>query len=237
MKKNKLIFKLDKTLDKKMAFEFLNIKQGGVDFSDGIIGVHPELECLKKTKTKDKIVEIINKHFDFFYKKHSNYLLKKTVEFNEEWSSVEDKFFKEVDEVFKNKIQTKSVYEGFISIIDCNPRFIKDNSFQVFYFHPPGVKYVASHEIMHFIFYEYAQKSLPNIFKELNTEKGIFWDLAEMFNAIILSLPEFKKIHNVENISCYPDHEKHLNYLSKLWFKNPSIDEWLIKSFNYLEKK
>lgn len=235
MKSKKVKFKLNKSLDKKMALDFLQIKQGGVDFSNGIIGVHPELECLEKIKTRKEQAKIINEHFDRFYRKHRNYLAKRIREFDSEWSSVENKFFKETDKIFKGKDSDKNTYCCYLSVIDCNPRFLEDRVFQVFYFHPQGVKYVASHEIMHFLFYEYAVKNKPKIFKKLDTEKGIFWDLAEIFNVIILSSPEFKKIHGVKNIVCYPEHEKYLNYLKRLWFKNDDINEWLTKGFSYLK--
>lgn len=233
--KPKIKFKLNKTLDKKMAFEFLNIKQGGVDFSRGIIDVHPELKIIKEIKDDKQKKKLINRHFDFFYKKHITYLKNQTVRFNKEWIKSEIKFFNKTKKIFKNNPWPKGKYIGYLSIIDCNPRFLKDKTFQIFYFHPQGIIYVTMHELLHFIFYEYAIKKHYKTFKKLNTETGIFWDLAEIFNAIILSLPEFIKLHKQKNIFSYPQHKKYLPKLKKLWQETKDIDEWLIEGYKFLK--
>ena len=91
---SKISYKLNKILDKKMALDFLNVKAGGIDFSDGIINVHPELKGInKKKKTEQK--KVIDLHFDSFYKQHKDYLNKRVKEFQKDWDSVEKKYFKD----------------------------------------------------------------------------------------------------------------------------------------------
>ncbi len=233
----KVRFKLNKKLDKQMAVVFLDVKRGGIDFSNGIFNVHPEIAYLKKILKRNKREEIINKYFDKFYKSHEDYLKKKALEFFKEWNKVETAFIAITDRLFNSYHFPKGQYIGYLSIVDCNPRFLRSKTFQIFYAHPRGVKYVTAHELLHFIFYDYAIKKYPEIFKKLDTGSGIFWDLAEIFNVIVLSLPKFKKLHKQEKVFCYPEHKKYLPELKKLWQRTSNIDNWLIGAYEYLKKR
>lgn len=91
------------------------------------------------------------------------------------------------------------------------------------------------HEILHFFFYDYAVKKYPKIFKKLDKNQGIFWDLAEIFNSVILFKPEFKKLHNQKRDRSYPAHRKHLKLMRKYWRESEDIDIWIKKAFDYLK--
>lgn len=218
-----------------MVREFMGLSAGGIDFSAGIIGVHPKLRKLRGIKNRKIQNKMIGRYFDLFYNKHKDYLNERKKEFNKEWQTVEKSYFSEVKKIFKNQV-TIHHYIGYLSIINCNPRFLSKRNFQIFYYHPRGVIYVAAHEILHFIFYDYCFKKFPGLFKNLNTEEGLFWDLAEIFNVIILSLPQFKKIHGQRKMGSYPVHKRYLYPLKKYWQEADGIDRWVIKSFNYLNK-
>lgn len=230
-------FKLNKALDKKMAMAFLDFKQGGVDFSNGIINIHPELKILIKNINIKEKQKISNAYFDKFYKKHNDYLKEQTIKFSAGWRVIENEFMHEVDMIFKGHRFPSGKYIGYLSIINCNPRFLDNKTFQIFYLHPQGVRYVTMHELLHFIFYDYAIKKFPKIFKKANTERGVFWDLAEIFNVIILSSLEFKKIYGQKTVLPYHEHKKYITNLTALWKKRQDIDEWLSRSYKYLMAK
>lgn len=229
-------YQLNKSLDKKMALVFLNIKAGGIDFVNGIVNVHKELENItqKTSATKKKM---INNHFDYFYQKHKKYLRGQVKKFQAEWNKKEKLYFKEVAKIFRGELWPKGKYFGYISIIDCNPRFLSDRTFQIFYYQPQGAIYTTCHELTHFIFYDYCLKKYPDIFKKLNTEQGIFWDLAEIFNTVVLALPQFVAIHGHKKIAIYPEHKKAIVVLKKYWLKDKDIDKWISRSFKYLSAK
>ena len=229
----KVRFKLNKQLDIEVAIAFLGFSQGGVNFSQGIIDVHLELEDVKSVK-KEGRTRMIKEHFNSFYGKQAKYLAQKVVEFNKKWQDVEKSYFNEVAKIFKGEDWPKGKYIGYVSIIDCNPRFLKDKTFQVFYRHPDGMKYVTAHELLHFIFYDYTIRKHFDLFKKRSTEKGIYWDLAEIFNAIILGLPQFVAIHNKKSSYCYPEHRKYYEDLKKIWEKEEDVDKWIIKSLGLL---
>lgn len=220
-------FKIDKNLDKQVAAWFIGIDFGGIDFSEGIFDVHPRLRELKNIKDKKLIKEKISKYFDAHYRDRTAELEEKAEEFQKEWNGVEGEFLKLTNLIFKNHPLPKGKYIGYLSIINCNPRFLEDKTFQVFYHHPRGVKYVTTHELLHFLFYDYAIKKRPEIFAGLGTEEGVFWDLAEIFNSIVMAEPEFRKLHGQERVDVYPVHKECLKELTKLWEENKDIDEWL----------
>ena len=231
----KVKFRLNKSLDKKMAFEFLNIKAGGIDFSRGIISVHSELKIiLKESKVKQK--KIINKYFNKFYKNNKKYLDNRLKEMEKDWEKVEKKFIRQLEIIFKNPKVPKGKYIGYLSIINCNPRFLDDKTFQIFYKYPSGSNYVITHEILHFFFYDYAVKKYPKIFSKLDMNSGIFWDMAELFNAVIMSEPNFIIKDYSEKNKPYPSHIKYFNKAKEIWRKNKDIDNWLIEFYNYFRK-
>lgn len=234
----KVIFKLNKKLDKEMIDAFLGLKQGGLDFSGCVLGPNPELKKVLKMKGK-KRKEEMNRYVDDFYRKKREILDKRVKEFSQRWSKIEEKYFDLVKKIFKLKKLPKNQYIGYLSIINCGPRFLEDRSFQVFYRRPKDSMYVTMHEILHFFFYDYIFKKYPKIFKKLDPNKGNFWDLAEIFNSVILSEPEFKKLHKQKRDWSYPVHRKYLKDLKKYWQESEDsedIDIWIKESFDYLKK-
>jgi len=219
-----------------MALEFLNVQAGGIDFNSGIFEVHPELSILKSTRNKDDKKKIIDKHFNNFYYKYKEYLEKRVKEFQREWDLVEKGFFNEAFQIFKNFSFKSHKYTGYLSIIDCNPRFLKNKSFQVFYMHPQGVRYVTSHEVLHFIFFDYALIKFPKLFKKLKTESGSFWDLSEIFNSVMHQQKSFIKIHDKVSNYFYPEHKKYLSKAEDYWQQYHDIDQWIEGMYNYLNK-
>ncbi len=228
-----ITFELNEELDKEMALTFLDIEGGGVDFSQGVTAPHPELKNIKE-KNKRGRKEIINDYFDRYYKEHNEELLNYVENFYKDWKPAEAKFIEQINKIFKNPETPVGKYVGYLSIINCNPRFLDNKTFQIFYKHRAGSNYVTAHEVLHFFFYDYAGRNHPNIFAKLKPNEGIYWDLAELFNGVILDLPEFIAIHGQAETKVYPAHEKHITFMKELWNDEQNIDHWIVKAFNYL---
>lgn len=92
------------------------------------------------------------------------------------------------------------------------------------------------HEILHFFFYDYVFKNHPRL-RKLDPNRGILWDLAEIFNSVILSTSEFKNLHKQKRNWSYPAHRKYLKDLKKYWRDSKNIDIWIKKAFDYLKKQ
>lgn len=229
----KIKFELNKSLDKAMAFEFLDTKAGGIDFSGGIISVHPELKViLGKDENEQK--QIISDYFDKFYETNDEDLEVHLLQMSKDWEKDESKFIRQLEAVFKNSPVPEGKYIGYLSIINCNPRFLEDKTFQVFYKHRSGSNFITAHEVLHFFFYDYTERKYPEIFKKLDQNSGVYWDLAELFNDVVMSDPNFISKEYSGHAKPYPDHVKYFDRAKDLWEKNPDLDAWLIEAYNYL---
>ncbi len=230
-----ITFELNKELDKEMAFVFLNksSKIAGVDFSKNVTDFHPTLASIKDLH-EDEQKRIIGEYFDTYYDEHKTELEQYVSQFQTDWVKIENVFTKQLNTVFKNPLKPDGKWVGYISTINCNPRFLDTKTFQVFYKHKNGSNEIAIHEILHFFFYDYAVKKFPEIFGTLDKNTGIFWMLAELFNDVIQTLPEFKEMQGEIEYFGYPGHQKYYEYLRKLWLYNPDIDTWIPKAYEYL---
>lgn len=228
-----ITFELNKELDKEMALVFLDNEAGGVDFSQGVTTPHPELKNIKGKKEQER-KETINDYFDKYYKEHGDELLEHVEQFRKDWVPVENKFIEQINKIFKNPETPAGKYIGYLSIINCNPRFLNSKTFQIFHKHRAGSNYITSHEVLHFFFYDYADRNHSNIFAKLNPDDGTYWDMAELFNNVILDLPEFIAIHGQTKVEIYPTHEKHTTFMKKLWDDKPEIDNWITEAYKYL---
>lgn len=221
----KLKFKINKTLDKKMSLLFWDRKTAGIDFGVSILKDHPSFKKLNKLNVEEKI-SFINKYVDNYYSKYRQVLNRFLKKFKKEWQSVENQFYLETNKIFKNHPWPKGLYICYLSIFNCNPRFLENKTFQAFYRHSYGIKLVACHEMLHFIFYDYLEKKFAKEIKKISAEK--IWTLSEVFNNIILATPEFIKLTQKKPLG-YPTHLKLIQKLSLLWAKTNKIEPFLKK--------
>jgi hypothetical protein len=230
-------FELNKALDKRIALKFINAGVfAGSDDSTRVVRPHPELaEAKGKDETEAK--KIIDIYLDKYYEKNFEELKTALNGFEEKWSVAETRFISQLNNIFKNQTPPEGKYIGYLSIIDGGVRDLGDKTFQVFYKHGMGSNFCAMHEVLHFFFYDYAVKKYPEIFGGLNMNNGIFWRLAEVFNDMIMSLPEFVELHGVTKMGVYPDHKKYIEPMKKIWNDNPDIDKWILGAYEYLKSE
>lgn len=224
MSKNfpKLKFRLNKTLDKKVGFHFLEHKKAGVNFGAKIIKDYPELKAAQKSKDKKK-EKIISSYVKSFYLKNDKELKQTRLEFQDEWNKNAEAFFTAANKLFNNHSWPKGKYHAYLSIFNCNPRFLKNKTFQVYWKHPKGVVAVSSHEMLHFFFYDYVEK---NFSKKPMSENSL-WQLSEIFNHFVLAEPDFVKLTNVPKPSLYPNLVNLSKELRPLWEKSKSAHDFL----------
>lgn len=223
-------FQLNKQLDKDMASQFLGTVFGGVDFGRSVWEYHPQLQTLTG---KDEVA--IDEYFDKFYSENQDVLEESSREFQEQWNEVEETFIQETENLFNGYKFPTGKYIGYVSSFNCNPRFLEDKTFQLFYKADPSVG-ITSHEIMHFVFYSYTSQNFENKVKNLDTNKGLWWDTAEIFNNVILSSDRFTRILKTEGDVGYPDHQRFIPMAKQLHRSSSSVDEFIKKLFELLEK-
>lgn len=223
----KLTFKLNKSLDKEMCLAFLGVKAGGIDFGRSIIKLHPKLKKLNTLNIEKR--EVISDYVDKYYKQYGNILTKFAKTFRTEWRGVEAQFYLEVNKIFKGHSWPKGLYICYLSIFSSGPRFLENKTFQVYYRHLYGVKYLVFHEMLHFIFYDYIEKKFLKKIKNVNPQK--IWVLSEVFNNIILSSSEFIKLTGKKPFF-YPNHVDLTKKLIEIWNKCNDIDVFLNHYFS-----
>ena len=186
-----------------MCAQFLGHKKAGVDFGRGIIKLYPQLKY-----------QAINKFVDDYYQEHETELETILTDFENSWQGCKEGFYRQVNKIFKNHLWPEGKYICYLSIFDCNPRFLRDKTFQVFFQHPQGICSVATHEMLHFIFYDYVEKKFPEAVTGIGKDK--LWEVSEIFNVLVL--PDFKP---------YPDHVQLIPQYEKTWKATKDIDQFL----------
>lgn len=73
--------------------------------------------------------------------------------------------------------------------------------------------------MLHFIFYDYAQKFFPETLGKMNTDEGQFWNLAEVFNVVLQSSDDFIPLQGKVNSMGYPDHKDLIVKGKNIWTK------------------
>lgn len=219
----RLRFQINKELDKKVCLDFLNFEAGGIDFGAGIMKLHSALKKTGELNIEEK-ESFISTYIDLFYQKSGKKLTKTLKEYKTEWSSIEDNFYINIDKIFKGYPWPKGLYVCYLSILNCNPRFLENKTFQAFYRYPSGIKHLACHEMLHFMLYDYLEKKFAQEMK--NIPDDTIWTLSEAFNTIILATPDFIKLTRTKP-PMYPNLIKSTKKLSLLWQKTNTVDLFL----------
>jgi hypothetical protein len=219
----KILINID--FDKQNCFAFLNTKAAGVDFGGGIIQMHPKLsEALKLDELSAK--NLISKYFDQFYLEHQDELEQSKKEAENAWLKKQESFFKACDKYFENHPWPEGKYEAYPSILDCNPRFLDNKTFQFYWQHPQGFLMVAAHEMLHFLFFDLAKKLIPDI----NPEDQKLWSISEVFNGLIMGETEFTQITGIQKPEQYPDLVKTQEELRGIWNKNKEAKGFILST-------
>lgn len=227
----RLKFQLNKNLDKKICLEFLGKKKAGIDFGGGIIRMYPQLEKARGLSGEEKR-EIIDEFVEDCYSEHKKELEVILKNFENSWRRCEGEFYQQVREIFKDHPWPKGKYICYPSIFNCNPRFLEDKTFQAYFNHPLGICHVAAHELLHFMFYDYVKKKFPESVTKVGGEEKL-WEVSEIFNVLVLSLSQFKKITGVKKEKIYPAHAKLLPQYKKIWKDSKDIDQFLHTVLTY----
>jgi len=223
----KIQLKFNIDLDKQMAFEFYNNPRvGGCNFwKERVLKYHPKLS---KTNSFKNSKIFLNNYIDDFYHSHSSEIKKLSKKTSIYINKSQKKFFRVVDKVFNDYKWPENKFVGYFSIFNFCPRFLDSNSFQIFIYDKRNIQlFTIFHEMLHFIFYDFAKNNFPKKFKNLNTDKGKFWDLAETFNVVIQNTDNFIKLHGKINNLGYPSHKNLIKRGTILWKKTPDIKKWI----------
>lgn len=209
---------LNKKADKETFLNFYEFKIGGVDFGKKI---HDDYSDISK--------ENYAKYIDDFYAKHDNELKDVLKDTKECFFEIKKVLFSELEKYFAQDF-SKEKYICYLSMFNCNPRYIESKSFQVYYKRSHVMrKEVIAHELTHFAFYDFCKKlGIKN--------DGALWELSEIFNVFFLNLPPIRNAIGAEELLFYPDLKNKLETIRLLWDKKVDAKEFIINSLQYLQK-
>jgi hypothetical protein len=209
---------LNKELDKEVYKDFFNFSVAGRDFGALIRANHPEITLANHSA-----------YIDNFYNQHTAELEKSAGALQQEIDKKQPDFLKAVEKIFQQDFSIISS-RGYLSIFNCNPRYVETKSFQIYYQKEPEEKLgIVFHEFLHFVFFDYCDGNLKDETAHLDKNKDKFWELSEVFNVIILNLPEFRQILEREEKLFYPNLTERLKKCAELWNQNISIKEFIKK--------
>lgn len=209
---------LNKELDCEVYKDFHNLSVAGADFGRKIIEDHPNLN-----------LENYKKYIDDFYLANQAELAKKQEQINQLLAEKQDQFFSALKDLFNTDFSS-DIYQGYLSIFNCNPRYPETKTFQIYYKKDlPHMLEVAFHESLHFAFFDYLDKNFPGQVKDSDRNSGALWELSETFNVIVLNLPQFQAILKQPEQLFYPGLKEKLEKAQAIWLKNEGDLEKFVK--------
>lgn len=205
---------------------FNNQEFGGTHFwKERALAHHTTLKKMDKAVNPK---QFLDRYIVDFCKSHATELKHLGAKTVTSCQQVENDYFSLVDQIFKGYPWPREEFTGCFSIFDFCPRFLDWGGFQVnVYDKQEHQLYVIFHEMLHFIFYDYAQKNFPNTLGKMDTEEGAFWDIAEVFNVVIQSLDDFTLLQGRIDSMGYPNHKDLIIKGKNLWAKNNDVRQWI----------
>lgn len=232
----KLRFYTNEILDEIMIDQFLNETGGGLDFGKFIVKMYPELKKAREPvslKDKQKIIHTFTKKY---YNSHKKEIDKFTCVLKNEWSKKESDFVKITRSFFGGYDFPEGKYIAYSSIINCNPRFLDKKTFQFFYKKElADAIHTISHELLHFIFFDFVNKKLKKEVRGLSEEQ--LWNLSEIFNVIVLKSSFYKKIIDKKFVKPYPSHKKYIPEFEKALIETKSIEDFIKRGIVILKEE
>ena len=224
----KLIFKQDIEFDNDIGTYFLNDTIDGFDFGqDRIISEHPIFANWRELEEQE-LAQKVQSYTKAYYTEHNEEIEKSMAEMQTLWDNIASQYFKAVEGIFG----TLDFYEPTDLI--ANPSIFKAGvvgedmkSFQIWYKtikEPHEVLRHIAHEILHFYYYTYIKKHEYDA-----GEKN--WELAEIFNVVILNLPEFQILIEKKEIG-YAQHAQLIPKYRKIWEQSEGINSYLDKTMS-----
>jgi hypothetical protein len=200
---------LNKELDKEVYVSFHDAVVGGADFGKKIRDDHPDI-------TEKNYIGYI----DSFYMKNKSTLNDVLKDTNSCFNEIKDPLFLELKRYF-GKDHSRENYTCYLSIFNCNPRYLENKSFQVYYKRSHDMrKEVIAHELTHFAFYDFCHGLDIK-------ENSNLWELSEIFNVIFLNLTAIQKAIGAEELLFYPNLKDKLEKVREVWNRERNAENFI----------
>jgi hypothetical protein len=148
------------------------------------------------------------------------------------WRSKEQGYFKLMDVVFGGYPWPRGKYEGYASVFSMYPRDVADKTFHFSAFDSGHAVATTSHELMHFIFFDYVRRHYG--LKEGDRVPGhgpnYLWNVSEVFNAVIEGWGPYRKMFGTSGETYDYMNRRMLPRMKRLWRERQDVD-WLLGQY------
>lgn len=217
----KVVFKLNKELDKRLINSFLNYNSAGVDFGEGLVRTHPWLSGLRDMKPRKRLT-VVSRKVGGFYNSNEGKIKAKLEDIERSWRRIKDEFFREINSLFGVKRRKGKVYIAYMTVMNLCPRWTSKKEFCVSFAYTVTKNMLAiCHEILHFYFYDYMNRKFPGA---LSADQK--WIFSEVFNDVVMNQEQFLKFYRPIKLKPYPAYEKHFERYMKLYKGSKEISEF-----------
>jgi hypothetical protein len=190
--------------------------------------------------SKQKRDKLILGYAKYCYKNHRNEIERGTKAAASDWKKVENRYFRLIDRLFKKHSWPKGYYVGFATVWHSYPRNIQNKTFHFPYWHslPKYANKVISHEMLHFMFFDYIQERYGLQEKSIikGKSKDYVWKISEAFNNVIEEWKPYKSIFK-HPARPYKETVKIFKKMNEQWKQRQDIDWLLDKWFSKNSKK
>lgn len=219
---------LDQEWDKEVFAYFIDEKDAAYDFGyDRIVSLHPDMGAIRGKSDEEKLA-VAGSYVDAYYTAHKEKIRNARKQMEDIWASVAGGFFVEIEKLFGPlTFYGPEEIRAALSITKAGVIGNDNASFQIWYQtvnEPAEVRRHFAHEILHFFYYAYLNEKGMN-------ELAQDWDKAEIFNVVILGLPQFISLIGKADQG-YEQHEPYFDQYRKLWAESGSLDNYLNNTLN-----
>ncbi len=187
--------------------------------------IYNAIDKTKSTQVRNKLIRA--------YALKSHRKSKKEIErglrrVKKEWASVEKKYFRLVDWIFKNHPWPKGKYRGFVTVFYMYPRDITHKTFYFPYKHrlPGYANKTIAHEMLHFMFFDYVHEryGLGEHARISGRPGNYLWQVSEAFNNAIEDWEPYRKIFKYKSSRPHPGTEELTEKMIREWARKPNVD-------------
>lgn len=234
------------TLEENISFVKESFYEDGDSLSlhQCTIESFPELKKYNLDSNKDEVNSEIERVIKERYSKLDNEIEEKVKKYNEIWNEYNDRYFEKLFSYLEVEFpkEIKNI-DASVGILPVCPRYLDQYSFSVSIEVPYEIiPNICAHETLHFAWFLKWRELYPDIPKEEYESPYLCWKYSEMVTDPILNNEPFLSEFNFNErgynsfYELYDGNYLVMDNLRKLYSKDISINEKIIKGYNYISE-
>ncbi|MFH1161994.1 MAG: hypothetical protein V1696_01830 [Candidatus Jorgensenbacteria bacterium] len=175
-------------------------------------------------KKRDRLIKAYARRI---HKERSREIKRGVAQARTHWASVEKRYFRLVDRIFKKHPWPKGRYKGFASVFWMFPRDVSEKTFFFPYAHklPCYANKIIAHELLHFMFFDYIGEryGLRKHSKIPGKPNDYVWKVSEAFNTAMEQWAPYRRLFRYGGRS-YAEIEAMVKRMAAQWRRRQDVD-------------